>query len=104
MLNPRARTTRLTAPAVADASVESDPPWFADWALNPPDAGVVLWAHQPSADHVMIQYGSFPEAWTDWATAPRTYFDASVFLSIRREEDSPCAIAYTSRVSSMSGS
>jgi hypothetical protein len=77
----------LTSPVVVDAAVESDPPWFADWALNPPDAGVVLWAHQPAADHLMVQFGSFPETWADWSTVPPPLFAESVFLSIRREEE-----------------
>jgi hypothetical protein len=77
----------LTAPAVVDASVESDPPWFGDWAQKPPDAGVVLWGYQPSSDHLMLQFGAFPDLWADWSTVPEDGFAKSVVLSIRREEE-----------------
>lgn len=77
----------LTSPVVVDAAVESDPPWFADWGLKPPAAGVVHWGYQPSPDHLILQFGAFPDLWADWSTVLQDGFAECVFLSIRREEE-----------------
>ena len=74
----------IEARPVPDAMTRSDPPWCADWALDPPNPGVMVWTHQMAPDVLWMEYGQPPKMAADWSSGKSSAFDESMLLVVTR--------------------
>jgi hypothetical protein len=75
----------LEAALAPSPGIRTDPSWFADWGLDPPDGGCMLWEYQTTSGIRLLEFGSFPEMHADWSTVSRGAFDHSVFLALAKD-------------------